>query len=424
MEEIKWLRGLLSSDLVQKVVPRSSSTFCLVCRGRGWCKRGGCPVLLRARSLARVSKLLSSNVVQGSSPPSFFVGRIGYPKVWVGPMVPPVRGDTTIFDTPELWAGKDLEEILDYRFSLVRGRVRVEVFSQDRLVSSLQELALCPQPVDSEMVLSKIPKGTLILSEEVQPFGPSAPLEFFVAQPSRTDRRLERAFYDRDMRAAEAVYWLYREGVEVSRIQKAFSLGMFGLGRQRRLVPTRWSITAVDAILSEKLVEEIRRLDAISEYRVYHFRRMHNTFVVLMLPGCWSFEWAEAWYPKTAWNPADRTELISDCEGYWGRSTYPDIGGCYYACRLAVAEKLAAERKQACVIALREIHPGFLLPLGVWFVRENVREALRQKPQTFETLEQALSYLSTLLEIPLEKWLASCRLLKTVQTQRRLREFL
>jgi len=424
VEERKWLEGLIPSELIQRAIPRFSRSPCLTCRGRGWCQRGGCPVLLRAQSLTKVSKLVSSNIIQGSSPPSFFVGRIGYPKVWVGPMVPPVRGDTTVFDAPELWSGKELEEILDYRFSLIRGRVRVEVSSQNRLVSSLQELALSSKPVDAEMVLTKIPRGTLVFSEEAQPFGPSAPLKSFEACPSKTDSRLERAYYDRDLKAVEAVYQLYRAGVEISRIQKAFSLGMFGLGNRRRLVPTRWSITAVDAILSEKLVEAIKEMEPISEYRVYHFKRMHNTFVILMLPECWSFEWAEAWYPRTAWNPANEVELISDCEGYWGRNTYPDIGGCYYACRLAVAEKLLAERRQATVIALREIHPGFLLPLGVWFVREGIRETLKQKPQTFETLERALDHLSALLEIPLQRWLASCDLLRNVQRQRKLREFL
>lgn len=423
MEETKWLEGLVPQDLIRTVIPRSGSR-CLICRGRGFCGKSGCPVLIKAQSLARVGKSLNSSIIRGSSPPAFFVGRIGYPKVWVGPMVPPLHGDTEVFDTPELWMQNGLEEILDYRYSLVRGKIRTRIDSQDSIVSNLQEVALSSGPVDSEMILSRSPRGTLIFSEEAQPFGPSAPLKSFTALPSRTDSRLERAFYDHDLKASQAVYWLYKEGVAVSRIQKAFSLGMFGLKNQRRLVPTRWSITAVDAIVSEKLIQEVKDLPVISEYRVYHFKRMHNTFVVLMLPRCWSFEWAEAWYPHTAWNPEHRVELISDCEGYWGRTTYPEIGGCYFACRLAVAEKLTEEKRQATVIALREIHPGFLLPLGVWFVREGIRETLRQKPQKFETLEQALGHLSSLLEIPLQQWVDTCRLLKTVQAEKKLQEFL
>ena len=40
--------------------------------------------------LSRYANLFSSNFISGSSPPSVFVGSYGYPKVLVGPMVPPL----------------------------------------------------------------------------------------------------------------------------------------------------------------------------------------------------------------------------------------------------------------------------------------------------------------------------------------------
>jgi len=62
---------------------------------------------------------LSVKTLSGASPPSVFVGRYGYPKVKVGPLVPPLHGDTAILDMPELWLGKSIEEIVNYRLSLV-----------------------------------------------------------------------------------------------------------------------------------------------------------------------------------------------------------------------------------------------------------------------------------------------------------------
>ena len=44
--------------------------------------------------------------INGSSPPSVFVGSYGYPKVGVGPMLPPIHGNTTLLDNPEQWIGK------------------------------------------------------------------------------------------------------------------------------------------------------------------------------------------------------------------------------------------------------------------------------------------------------------------------------
>ena len=64
--------------------------------------------------LTKYGNLFSSDEISGSSPPSVFVGSYGYPKVGVGPMVPPIHGDTSILDMPERWTGKSLEEIVNF----------------------------------------------------------------------------------------------------------------------------------------------------------------------------------------------------------------------------------------------------------------------------------------------------------------------
>ena len=51
--------------------------------------------------LTKNSARLSMDTLDGSSPPSVFVGRYGYPKVRIGPMIPPVHGDTTVYDKAE-----------------------------------------------------------------------------------------------------------------------------------------------------------------------------------------------------------------------------------------------------------------------------------------------------------------------------------
>ena len=43
-------------------------------------------------------------------------------------MVPPIHGDTTILDKPEMWLGKSIEEIVNYRLSLVRGVADITVY--------------------------------------------------------------------------------------------------------------------------------------------------------------------------------------------------------------------------------------------------------------------------------------------------------
>ena len=436
---LKWLRDIVSPEHMSelatfreiKVARVPSSSICLLCKGgRMLCGKLRCPIVAKAQSLARSSLLIKSPRIQGSTPPGVFVGRIGYPKVYIGPMMPPYRGDTEILDTPKLWVGKGIQEIIDYRFALIRGKVRASVHSAragGRIIDVLQELAMGKKPTDAEALLTRVPRRVITLSEESQPFGPSAPLKSFEVSDVDVDRRIERVFYDRDLKAAEAVVGLYDDNVLVTRIQRAFSMGMFGFAERRKLVPTRWSITAVDSILSAQLIGRIKQHDTIDEYRVYPFTHFDNKFVIIMMPERWGFEWVESWFPGTAWNPkewAKEPATMSDWEPYEGRKTYPDIGGCYYACRLAVAEKLNQEQKQASVLALREIHPGYILPMGVWFVRESVRAALRTEPQKFDNLQDALKHTSTLLTVPLDEWVKNSYVLRQALFQKKISHFL
>ncbi len=435
---VKWLRDIIASEQVGelaafreiKVARVPSSSLCLLCKGgRMLCGKLRCPIVAKAQSLAKSSLQITSPRIQGSTPPGVFVGRIGYPKVYIGPMVPPYRGDTEILDTPELWLGKSIQDIIDYRFALIRGTARASVYdaqSGGKLIDVLQELAMGKRPVDAEALLTRVPNRVITLSGETQPFGPSAPLKSFKASDVSVDRRVERAFYDRDLKAGDAVVGLYEDDVLVTRIQRAFSLGMFGFQKRRKLVPTRWSITAVDSILSLELIDQMKQHDTIDEYRVYSFEHLDNRFVAILMPERWSFEWIEAWFPGTTWNPDERTTapaMMGDFEPYRGRTTYPDVGGCYYACRLAVAERLNQERRQASALVLREIHPGYILPVGVWNVRESIRQMIQLEPQKFDNFQAALRHAQTKLTIPLRKWIKTSELLKRALFQKKITEF-
>lgn len=217
---------------------------------------------------------------------------------------------------------------------------------------------------------------------------------------------------------------LYNRGVIVSKIQKAFSVGAFGVEKKRRLVPTRWSITAVDDIISKNLREKVKTFPEINEYRVYESIYMDNVFEILMIPSQWSYESMEAWYPGTVWNPTGQNiAIFSDWEGNNGRTTYAAIGGCYYSARLAICEQLQKERRQATAIVLREARPGYIMPIGVWQVRENVRNAMHQKPYIFKNLAESLQFISGRFEIPMQRWILQSQLLKKALFQKKISDF-
>ncbi|MDG6956318.1 MAG: hypothetical protein JRN30_03205 [Nitrososphaerota archaeon] len=411
-----------------EVVESPPAWMCLACRGaKLLCGKPRCPIIVKAQAMAKLNASMATNEIAGSSPPGVFVGRLGYPRVSIGPMVPPSFGDTSVLDTPEEWLGRPIDQIVDYRYSLVRGNSKASVEDArdpGRILSSLQELAMAAKPVDTELKLTKAPRRILTLSEDTQPYGPSGPLDRFRIDNPSVDRRVQTAYYDRDLGAAGAVGELYRKGVLVTRIQKAFSLGMFGIGARRRIVPTRWSITAVDSSISLDLIEKVKHHPTIDGYRVYSFGVYDNQYVAILMPEPWRFEWIEAWFPNTTWNQFTREPyMIGDYEEYFGRTKYARVGGCYYSTRLAVGEALERERRQAAAIVLRETYPGFIMPLGVWNVRESIRALFRQPFQKHETFRSAMDSALSMLRISKARWKRESVLISRELTQTKISAF-
>ena len=401
------------------------SSRCVYCKGsKMLCGKERCSVIARFYSASKIRERIDKTTLDGSCPPSVFVGRIGYPDVAIGPMIPPYHGDTSLMDTPERWVGLPIDDIIDFRSTLVRGMHRVDVHdveNTNKLVARTRDLALARNPPDVVAEFQRKPQGRMTVDDDVQPFGPSAPLSKFDVSNFRFDNRLEKAFFDTDLRAGEAIVSLYKDGTLLSQIQRAFSVGAFGVGKRRKFVPTRWSITAVDSNLGLHMLETTKTFQPIDEYRVYETMSLDNRWAILMMPTSWRYELIEAWYPNTAWNPhSDKIAIMSDWEFFDGRTTYASIGGCYYAARLAVNELLQRERRQAGVSIMREAHPGYILPVGVWNVRENVRSALRTSPKRFGTLKDALTHISTIMDIPISRWIRNSSILKDALFQRRI----
>ena len=427
-----WLKDILRSSSVSEdsqIVARGrQDSLCVLCKGsRMLCGKTRCSIMVKVNYYLKSVPLMANENIAGMSPPSVFIGRIGYPNVYAGPLVPPVHEDTSIFDLPERWFGKSIDEIVGFRSLLVRGKHRVNVNNfktAGKILDATRELALADDSVDMELNLTKKPRGSIFLDDDVQPFGPSAPIRDLRVGNTRFDDRIEKAYYDTDLRATEAVLDLYNRGVFVTKIQKAFSVGAFGIEKKRRLVPTRWSITAVDDIVSKSLREKAKTYPEINEYRVYESIYMDNVFEILMIPAQYSYESMEAWYPGTVWNPNGKNiAIFSDYEGNSGRTTYAQIGGCYYSARLATCEQLAKEKRQATVIVFREARPGYIMPIGVWQVRENVRNAMRQKPYMFKSLAESLQFIGGRFEIPLGRWIRQSELLKRALFQKTLTDF-
>jgi hypothetical protein len=359
-------------------------------------------------NLSKYGNFTSSDSISGSSPPSVFVGTYNYPKVFVGPMVPPMHGDTTLLDSPEQWTGKTLEEIVNFRLNLVRGIQKVSVTqTEGRYIENLQDLAMSSRPTDSDLEFFKTTSSNISLDGESAPFGPIGEIKSAKFSNSSSDKYIEKIFYDRDLKAQDAVLTLYQSGIEISKIQKCFSIGM--LGKERKLVPTKWSITATDDIISKSLTNEILDYSLIDSYKVFSYEHLGNLFSIILFPQRWIYEMIEAWYSDGVLG------FGSDFEDARGINHPPAIAGAYFAAKLAVLEYLVKNKIQSGVLVLREIRPEYAIPVGVWQVREGIRFAMTQKALITENFDNALDVASNKMSISKNEWLSKGNIIKLLK---------
>jgi DNA repair protein NreA len=348
-------------------------------------------------------------------------------------MVPPLHGDTMILDKPEMWYGKSIEEIVGYRLSLVRGVMVFDVNTQTgRYIELLQELAMAEQSTESEVTFEKSPVPDIEqlkkngLEIEFPPNGPVAPLKNFKTSSSiRVDHRIEDVYSDKDLQANSSIISLYARGLDVSTIQRVFSLGMLGYGNKRKLVPTRWSISAVDGVISSHLIKTIELNPSVDQFEVYKYSHLGNSYSIIIIPDqVWSFEMQEAWFDKLG-----NIGITVDFEDANGLREYPsNVAGAYFAARLGVTEHLLERKRKAGAIVLREIHPEeYVMPVGVWQIREGVRQALLDKTnmkKEFENLEGAYSYACASLSVSQTEWIKNSKLYNgNKRCQPRITEF-
>jgi hypothetical protein len=245
--------------------------------------------------------------------------------------------------------------------------------------TELSLAAVSTRPVDSEALLKRQPVPRLVFNGVTKPVGPTAPARRIrVSGSPSIPGALEKAISD-DLKAAEAVRSLYDRGVDVYTIQRALSLGLIGSGKRRRIVPTRWAITAVDDMASKHLRGKIRGFREASDTRVYYGEYLGNRFLVITMPGPGRIEWFETWHPAGIWTgEAARPVHWKVYESPLGYQSSSDGG--FSAARLAVLESLARRGERADVVIVREILPSYYAPVGNWHIRETVRRALNSRP--------------------------------------------
>jgi len=417
-------------DCVLAVVtsPLPYKQHCIFCKS-AYHNYRNCP---QAFQLKR-RKILNEDAKQEYSgqSPNVFVGHYGYPHVNVG-FLNVER--YTEQDEPLKWSkeNKQIPDIVDLRTSLINSTFQASVKSfndrmNQRLLEMGQEIGMAAKPVELEVKLAKKPVFTTTFEQDTQPHGPNVRLsQARITENVKVDTKIERVVDDNDLKSSPALVRLYGKGVDEHKLTRLLSIGNLGVKTQRKLVPTRWSITAVDDTLGKQRIQEVKQFQE-SDCCVQIGGYLGNYYVIMFFDDLWSYELFEGYVPllheqgDAAWE--------TDYENYNGRTEYAThtVGG-YYAARLAILDKLKEHQRQAGVLALRFVTTEYSAPLGVWVVREAVRKAMEAPRLRFGDRELMKKYVkehcsrrfgfdvTTTLE-------QRSRLLKNLKTQQRLNKW-
>ena len=347
---------------------------------------------MKAKNLGRISKF------EGISPPTIFIGsKLKYPNVNVGILSPISKvDDAGIFDDMKKWAKEDfsISDVIQLRENLLNSRFQSKVTDvrlSKKFVEIAKEVALASKPVDVEIEL----KNQINLGKKVDrvltPHGMSASLKNAeVTSNVKIDGKIERMMND-EIKSVEGLNYLYQSGINEYSLSKILSVGVLGLKKDKKLVPTRWSITATDDAITKNLLKNVRDYKWIEDYQLFFGEFLGNQFLIFLFPNIWSFELFELYYPGSSWNAGKEMKASTDSESFRGRVNYAsNCGGGYYATRLPIIEYLNSIKRQAGVLVIRLETPGYWASLGVWVVRESVRKALSMIPIKFSSKETLL----------------------------------
>ena len=363
----------------------------------------------------RFDETLSGETMVGSTAPSVFVGRSSYPNVSTGLLAPVGdENDAADYATTGEWyrQGYNIDDVFQRRTGLLNStrQSNVDVYDVwDGFVGTQREVAIADRPVDIELGLDESPGFDIddSLEDIAAPRGPRASAETArVTENPSVPRAVEKTLSDDDWRADGAIAYLYRRGFDVYEINNVLSVGALGRGENRRLVPTRWSITAVDDTVGQYLRGTIRNAPSIDQTLVWHNSYMGNDYWIIATPGDWEFELLELKAPGSIWNPDPDGQLYmaADSEGYDGRTGYvEETSGAYYAARLGVLEALADRDRQATVFVIRHATSEYWAPVGVWQIRESIRDAFESEPAVAETFHGAVRELVPQLPVSLSE---------------------
>ncbi|MCM8830721.1 MAG: hypothetical protein NC918_00810 [Candidatus Omnitrophica bacterium] len=369
------------------------------------CKRNSrvyCPhkFLLKLKK----QKIFDKDSFFGPTPPNVFVSHLNYPNIAPQPIF---LLDEEINVNPSSWYGWDFKKILYACSMQVRAQFPKNL-AYKRVLFDVFDASLSTKAVDVQADYIKKPSLFVNFHQIHSPLGPKALVKNFSLASNPSIPKKVDSILEENLAANTMIWYLAKEGFDEFYISRVLSIGLLGKSKNKRLVPTKWSITATDFNLAKFFINQLKKLSCLEKILVFENFYLANKFSIILFPGMWEFENIEVWCGSKT-----NFAISSESESFYGRNNYAfKQGGGYYASLFAVSQGLFKKiKKQAKVLVIREIMPEYDLPVGVWEIRENIRHAFEKEPRRFDTKKELFNYLQTSLFLDLKNYIKFSRFL-------------
>jgi hypothetical protein len=314
---------------------------------------------------------------------------------------------TSFFETGKL-VKKTYDEILPLKAKSILGTTQKNYIKKPkaRIVEELRDIYKSKTAIEMQSSFEKELRFTKIVSSKVAGvMGSQNELTKLEAQENtKTSNKIEK-YTENDIKAKEAIISLYEKGVNEHQIINLLALGSFGIELNRKLVPTKWAISAFDQTIDNYLHKKILKYNLLNQFEVYQDYDKGNDFIIILMPNTYSAEIVETWdlgesaeqqeqkstdkshlfgvvtqdkkVKIDKWNTGKRIIIEQDYVSINNKlkTKDPQCAGGYWATKSPINRFLDKRQKQASYLSIRFID-NYDIPLGVVFVRECARKAL------------------------------------------------
>lgn len=373
--------------------------LCIRCKGKLLCGLKFCPIYAENEITKEIKSKLRLDQEKDllTITNGVFIGSQNYPGLSIG-FLGSLNQKPKEYEKLHKYS---IKEVIKERLQNVRNFRNYNIKKIDLnsyYFSNLQDIAMADNKMDNEVKSDKVEnKSSFSLIEA--PYGPKAHVnKLRINDNPKISKIMYKLSEDTDLLSTNAVNYLYDNKFSKNYIENIFSMGTIGKKKNRKLVPTRWSITATDDILSKEFTNKIKLNQQDNDYFGFYYNQYSNHFFILMLPLGYKFEMFEIVLKDTLYNSSNQDLWIRDFEDFEGRKDYaPNVAGGYYAAKLPITKFQYENNIQMSTLVFRIIDKNYTTPLGVWVIREGVRKALENK-FCFDSEEKLLKFMTFLIK--------------------------